>query len=512
MERTRPLNAFVTEVLNLHPAAIRSDARRLSGQTLGPLDGIPVAVKDNFCTEGVTTTAGSRTLLRYSPQYDATLVARLHAEGAVLVGKTNMDEFGMGSFNMHSAVGPCVSPWAARAAASASTPSATSSSASNVAVHHLPNARVPGGSSGGSAVAVATGCALGALGSDTGGSVRLPAAYTGVVGFKPSYGRLSRWGLVAYTSSLDTPGLMTNSVADARLLYTLLEGHDPLDATSLKGSAKSPSRWNRTPGGLALQGLRVGIPQEYAVEEMSEATREAWEVGAARLRDVGADIVPVSLETTAAALAAYYVIAPAEASSNLARFDGVRYGLRRFANGDETAGASERDAEVASSLHAALAASRSAGFGEEVQRRLLVGTYALSGEVVGRFFMQAQRVRRAVVQDFQRAFGHVDVLLAPASPGVAPLCIEAREMLATEAYAADVMTVPASLAGLPALVVPVVRSAAENLPLGLQLIAPRMAESMLLEVGQALEHVAAEHTHSGTYTVSISHDHMSSLL
>ncbi|KAK3265589.1 hypothetical protein CYMTET_25741 [Cymbomonas tetramitiformis] len=402
-----------------------------------------------------------------------------------------MDEFGMGSYNLFSHYGPCINTWRSQPHhehSIASNPDTTRS----VLHEGVLGARVPGGSSGGSAVAVSGGAAFAALGSDTGGSVRTPAAYCGLAGLKPSYGRLSRWGLIAFTSSLDTPGIIANSVADLSLVFRALDGADSLDSSCVAAveiaECEDHPRWGRLvdgqrTNGLPLQGLRVGVPREYRVEGLSPSALAAWQTAVQALRHAGAELTTVSLPHTRSALSAYYVISPAEASSNLARFDGVRYGQRRY-NG--SAGQAP-EAPEDPSLQAAYARNRTRHFGCEVQRRLLLGTYALSGEQIAEYFHQAQKVRRLVAEDFTKAFEEVDILLTPAAPGPAPLLEEALEQPPAVTYSGDVMTIPASLAGLPALAVPVGVGADDRLPIGVQLIAPRLCDGRLLSVGEALE-------------------------
>ncbi|MBI4255690.1 MAG: Asp-tRNA(Asn)/Glu-tRNA(Gln) amidotransferase subunit GatA [Candidatus Rokubacteria bacterium] len=420
-------------------AAAAADARHRAGTPLGPLDGVPLAVKDVLCTRGVRTTCGSKILERFVPPYDATAVERLAAAGAVLLGKTNMDEFAMGSSTEHSAFRPTKNPWDL--------------------------ARVPGGSSGGSAAAVAGDLAAGAFGTDTGGSVRQPAAFCGVVGLKPTYGRVSRYGLVAFASSLDQIGPLGQDVRDAALLLGAVAGHDPRDATSV--DAPVPDYAAALDGGV--RGLRVGVPREYFIEgmdpEVGRAVREAVDT----LRGLGATVEDVSLPTTDYGIAVYYVIAPAEASSNLARYDGVKYGLR-------VAGA--RDLIEMSSR------TRAAGFGAEVKRRIMLGTYALSAGYHDAYYGRAQKVRTLVRRDFARAFERVDLLVGPTTPNVAFRLGEKEDPLAM--YLNDVFTVPTSLAGLPAVSVRCGFSAA-GLPIGLQLIGRAFDEPTILRAAHAYE-------------------------
>jgi len=420
-------------------AAAAADARHRAGTPLGPLDGVPVALKDVLCTRGIRTTCGSRILERFVPPYDATVVVRLAAAGAVLLGKTNMDEFAMGSSTEHSAFRPTRNPWDLT--------------------------RVPGGSSGGSAAAVGADLAPGALGSDTGGSIRQPAAFCGIVGMKPTYGRVSRYGLVAFASSLDQIGPLARETRDAALLLGAIAGHDPRDSTS--AAMPVPDYAATLDGRVA--GLRAGIPREYfgaALDpEIERAVRAAIEV----LRALGIATEEVSLPTTDYALAAYYLIAPAEASSNLARYDGVKYGLR-------LPGA--RDLVEMSSR------TRAAGFGAEVKRRIMLGTYALSAGYYDAYYGRAQKVRTLVRRDFEQAFARVDLLLAPTTPNVAFRHGEKEDPLAM--YLNDALTIPANLAGLPGLSVRCGFSAA-GLPIGLQLIGKAFDEATLLRVADAYE-------------------------
>lgn len=470
---TAGLNAFVTTT---ETTALAQAAQDMAGGR--PLQGIPIAVKDNFCTAGVRTTASSRMLADFVPPYSATAVARLEAAGAVVLGKTNMDEFGMGSATLFSHFGETLSPW--------SPPSSSQSGAIRLTA---------GGSSGGSAVAVATGSCLAALGSDTGGSVRQPAALCGLVGLKPSYGRISRHGLIAYASSLDCPGLLTRTVADAALVLDVVAGPDVLaDSTCLERPHR-PCFTEAMQGGLALslRGLKVGLPAEFGVRELEASTVTAWEEGARLLRDAGAEVVPVSIPSIPLALPAYFVIACAEASSNLARYDGIRYGHRasRGGAGTSTASAeSEGEAEDQGALHAFITASRSEGFGPEVQRRILAGCRVLSARAYSGYYERALAARVRIRHDMAQALSRVDVLLTPVTPsGPFPLTTPAEP---AALMLNDVMTVPASLAGLPAVSVPVgvvpsLFAVDVPVPLGLQLIGRPLGERELLHVARALE-------------------------
>ena len=443
-----------------------SDERRATGETLGALDGVPFAVKDNLCARDGATTAGSAMLRGYRSPHDATSVGRLRAgSGGVMIGKTNLDEFGMGSHTNTSAYGVTLNPTS------------------------RDGARSSGGSSGGSAAAVASGSAFYALGSDTGGSVRLPAAYCGVVGLKPSYGRVSRFGLISYCSSLDTVGVLARTVGDAGIVLAAMQGEDALDPTTVGRCEALDEEARRAVAGAVdadvLAGLRIGIPEEYAVEEMSQETYDVWNEAARLIKSLGAEIVPVKMPHTKDALPCYYVVAPAEASSNLARYDGLRYGDLREKL--------PREAFLKEGFQSAVAKAREAGFGDEVRRRVLVGTFALSSERTAAYFEKAQRVRRLVADDFENIFRKtssqrgVDLLLTPSSVSTAPKLEDLESQPPEQTYAADVMTVPASLAGLPAMSMPMARSRVSGLPIGVQLIAPRFREASLVRVGSRIE-------------------------
>ncbi|MBK7586804.1 MAG: Asp-tRNA(Asn)/Glu-tRNA(Gln) amidotransferase subunit GatA [Myxococcales bacterium] len=448
------LNAFlhVAEAATLS-CARDIDARRARGEPLGALAGVPIALKDALCTKDAPTTAGSKILTRdgsaasgWRPPFDATVVARLRAADALLVGKTNMDEFAMGSSNENSAFGPVKNPWDPR--------------------------RIPGGSSGGSAVSVAAGLASGALGSDTGGSIRQPAALTGTVGIKPSYGRVSRFGLVAFASSLDQIGPFARDVQSAARLLGVIAGHDPADSTS--STAPLPdleAACERDP-----RGLRIGVPEDYFGAGLDPEVEAQVRAATGRLEADGATVVPIEMPHTKHGVATYYVLATAEASSNLARFDGVRFGLRV-----EDAGAA---------LGAMYEATRSRGFGREVKRRILLGTYVLSAGYYDAYYRKAQAVRRLIQRDFARAFREVDLIATPTSPSPAfTLGERVEDPLAM--YLADVYTLPASLAGVAAASLPVgltrATAAQPALPVGLQLIAPAFAEDRLFTALAACE-------------------------
>ena len=423
-------------------AAGRADEELGRGEDRGPLHGIPVAVKDNMCTRGLETTCSSQILAGYRPPYDATAVARLREAGAVIVGKTNLDEFAMGSSTENSAYGPTRNPW--------------------------DTGRVPGGSSGGSAAAVAAGSALAALGSDTGGSIRQPASLCGVVGMKPTYGLVSRYGLVAFASSLDQIGPLTRTVADAVLLLSAVAGHDPADATSYAGPVPDFA------GSLerGVEGLRLGVVKELGGEgyqpEVSAATGEMVD----RLSDRGAEVVEVSLPLFEVALSAYYLIAPAECSANLARFDGMRYGL------------SIKEATAS----ATMAETRAEGFGPEVIRRILLGTYALSAGYFDAFYGQAQKVRSLLQAEFNEAYRKVDALVSPTTPTTA-FRLGERTQDPLTMYRSDICTIPSNLSGHPAISVPISLDS-EGLPIGFQVMAPALGEQVMMAVAAEVERLA----------------------
>jgi aspartyl-tRNA(Asn)/glutamyl-tRNA(Gln) amidotransferase subunit A len=447
MKRERALNAFITETpgiaLGLAEAA---DARRAAGKALGPLDGIPIAVKDLFCTEGVQTTAASHILDGFRPTYESTVTRKLREGGAVMLGKTNLDEFAMGSSNTTSYFGPVKNPWGPKDAKDL----------------------VPGGSSGGSAAAVAAHLCLGATGTDTGGSIRQPASFCGIVGLKPTYGRCSRWGIIAFASSLDQAGPMTRTVPDAAIMLGVMAGHDPKDSTSMP----LPVPDFEAALGEGVRGLKVGIPREYRIDGISHEIERLWREGESWLRDRGAEIIAVSLPHTRYALATYYIIAPAEASSNLARYDGVRFGLR----------------VPGATLDEMYQNTRGEGFGAEVQRRILIGTYVLSAGYYDAYYLKAQKVRALIARDFTEAFKQVDVILTPTAPSDA-FAIGDKTDDPITMYLNDVFTVPTSLAGLPGISVPAGLSA-RGLPLGLQLIGRPFDEETVLRAAAALEQAA----------------------
>ncbi len=426
------------------------DQRIAAGESVGPLAGVPVAVKDNLCTTGVDTTCSSKMLEGWKPPYDAAVVESLTAAGAILVGKTNLDEFAMGSSTENSAFGPTRNP--------------------------ADVTRVPGGSSGGSAAAVAANFAPLSLGSDTGGSIRQPASLCGVVGVKPTYGAVSRYGLIAFASSLDQIGPFAHSVTDAALLYDVIAGHDQRDSTSIPTGIPTVS------DGLdaGVEGLRVGVVKELSgtTEGFEPEVARQTQAAADALAEAGAKVDEVSIPTVMAGLSAYYILAPAEASSNLARYDGVRYGLRQ--PGANTA--------------AMMRASRTAGFGSEVKRRIMLGTYALSAGYYDAFYGRAQKVRTLIIEDFERAYQDFDVLLTPTSPCVA-FPFDAKTDPLTM-YLNDVCTIPSNLAGHPAMSVPF-GTGADGLPVGVQVMAPMLGEQTMFRVGAALENAAQAITNGG---------------
>ncbi len=452
VEAARDLNAFITETPEQALAMAKaSDARRARGEG-GLLEGIPLAIKDLFCTENVLTTAGSHILDGFRPPYESTVTANLWRSGAVMLGKTNMDEFAMGSSNMTSYYGQVVNPWR-RPGGQAGGDN---------------RPLVPGGSSGGSAAAVAARVALGATGTDTGGSIRQPAAFSGIVGIKPTYGRCSRWGIVAFASSLDQAGPMTRSVEDAAIMLRAMAGHDPKDSTSVD----VPVQDYRKALSGDIRGLKIGIPREYRIDGMAPEIEKLWQQGIEWLKAAGAEPVDISLPHTKYALPTYYIIAPAEASSNLARYDGVRYGLR--VAGD--------------SLDAMYESTRAAGFGPEVRRRVLIGTYVLSAGYYDAYYLKAQKVRALIANDFTEAFRKVDVVLTPSTPSAAFAAGEKMDD-PIAMYLNDVFTVTVNLAGLPGISVPAGLSE-DGLPLGLQLIGKAFDEETVLRAAQVLEKAA----------------------
>ena len=444
----KQLNAFIVETPEHALAAAReADAARAAGETLKPLAGVPIGMKDLFCTKGVQTTAASHMLEGFKPVYESTVSQKLWDAGAGMLGKLNLDQFAMGSSNETSYFGNVISPWRRKDGGNAPL--------------------APGGSSGGSSAAISARLVPAATGTDTGGSIRQPAAFTGISGIKPTYGRCSRWGVVAFASSLDQAGPMARDVRDCAIMLEAMAGFDAKDATSLKLDVPN---WE---AGLNadLRGKKVGIPREYRVDDMPSEIEALWQQGIDWLKDAGAEIVEVSLPHTKYALPAYYIIAPAEASSNLARYDGVRYGQRDLPDG--------------AGLQDMYAATRAAGFGPEVQRRILIGTYVLSAGFYDAYYTQAQKVRTLIARDFERAWLQCDLLLTPTAPSAAfALGEKSADPLAM--YLNDVFTVPSSLAGIPAMSVPGGLDK-DGLPLGLQIIGKPLDEQGVLNASLALE-------------------------
>lgn len=438
------LNAFITDTHELAmKQAKASDARRAKGE-VGKLEGAPLAIKDLFCTEGVKTTAGSKILGDFAPTYESTVTANMKADGMVMLGKLNLDEFAMGSSNETSHFGPVINPWK-----------------KDVDL-------VPGGSSGGSASAVAADLCLGATATDTGGSIRQPASFTGTVGIKPTYGRCSRWGTVAFASSLDQAGPIAKTVRDSAILLESMAGYDPKDSTSI--NAEVPD-WVGACG-QSVKGLRIGIPKEYSIDGMPAEIQTLWDQGIAWMKAAGAEIVPITLPHTKYALPAYYVVAPAEASSNLARYDGMRYGLR--VDGKDLADTYER--------------TRTEGFGDEVRRRIMIGTYVLSAGYYDAYYLRAQKVRTRIVQDFENAWESCDAILTPTAPSAA-FAVGRKLTDPVQMYLNDIFTVTTNLAGLPGISVPAGLDK-DGLPLGLQIIGRAMDEATVFKAASALEDAA----------------------
>ncbi|MFA6020413.1 MAG: Asp-tRNA(Asn)/Glu-tRNA(Gln) amidotransferase subunit GatA [Rhodospirillales bacterium] len=447
MEKAKDLQAYITETPDQALRMAEQSDKRQAGKQAGLLEGIPLAIKDLFCTEGVQTTAGSHILEGFKPPYESTVTANLWKQGAVMLGKANLDEFAMGSSNMTSYYGAVKNPWKRQ------------SDAKDL---------VPGGSSGGSAAAVAACIAMGATGTDTGGSIRQPAAFCGIVGIKPTYGRCSRFGIVAFASSLDQAGPMARTVKDAAIMLKAMAGHDPKDSTSTPGPTPDFTK----AVGQSIKGLRVGVPKEYRPEGLSSEIVAAWDQGLAWLKEAGAEVVEVSLPHTKYALATYYIVAPAEASSNLARYDGVRFGLR----------------VPGQSLDDMYMKTRAQGFGVEVKRRILIGTYVLSAGYYDAYYAKAQKLRTLIASDFKQAFQKADVLLTPTAPTPAFAIGENLDDPITM-YLNDVFTIPTSLAGLPGLSLPAGLSA-DGLPLGLQLIGRPFDEETLFKTAAVMEQAA----------------------
>ena len=445
IDQTAGLNNYVAVTADKALEMAANSDKKIAGGSAGTLEGLPVGVKDLFCTQDVATTACSEILRNFVPPYESTVTDNLWQAGGVMLGRLNCDEFAMGSANETSCFGPAVNPWSAEVPLAA------------------------GGSSGGSASAVAAHSALLATGTDTGGSIRQPAAFCGVVGMKPTYGRCSRWGIVAFASSLDQAGPFTRTVADSALMLSAMAGHDPKDSTS------APDEMPDLTKALAsgVKGMKIGIPAEYEMDGMDPEIVALWQQGQDWLRQAGAELVEVSLPHTKYALPTYYIIAPAEASSNLARYDGVRYGLR----------------VEAASLDQMYEATRAAGFGEEVQRRILIGTYVLSAGYYDAYYVKAQKVRRLIREDFDKVFTKVDALLTPTTPSAA-FAIGRKIDDPVVNFLNDVFTVPANLAGLPGMSVPAGLNA-DGLPLGLQILGKPYDEASLYRVAGVLEQAAA---------------------
>jgi aspartyl-tRNA(Asn)/glutamyl-tRNA(Gln) amidotransferase subunit A len=449
IEAARPLNAFLKETPDRALTTAKASDERLARGEGGPLEGLPLGIKDLYCTQGVETTAASRILDGFVPPYESTVTSQLWRDGAVMLGKLNLDEFAMGSSNETSAFGPVVSPWR-RNGSDAKL--------------------VPGGSSGGSAAAVAARLCLAATATDTGGSIRQPAAFTGTVGIKPTYGRCSRWGIVAFASSLDQAGPVARTVRDAAIMLRSMAGHDPKDSTSVD----RPVPDYGTAIGRSIKGKKIGIPREYRLDGMSSAIEALWQSGITWLHDAGAEIVDISLPHTKHALPAYYIVAPAEASSNLARYDGVRYGLR--VPGQDVTEMYEK--------------TRAEGFGREVRRRIMIGTYVLSAGYYDAYYVRAQKVRTLIKRDFEEAFGRgVDAILTPATPSAAFAIGEKGSADPVEMYLNDIFTVTVNMAGLPGIAVPGGLDK-DGLPLALQLIGRPFDEEMLFALAQVIEEAA----------------------
>jgi aspartyl-tRNA(Asn)/glutamyl-tRNA(Gln) amidotransferase subunit A len=442
----KTLNAFIVATPEHALAAADAADRARSSGSFAPLAGIPLGIKDLFATKGVQTTAASQILEGFTPPYESTVTAKLFAAGAGMLGKLNLDQFAMGSSNETSAYGKVINPWRGQGSETQLT---------------------PGGSSGGSSAAIAARLCPGATGTDTGGSIRQPAAFTGISGIKPSYGRCSRYGVIAFASSLDQAGAMAQTVRDCAVLLEVMSGFDSQDATSLDLPVP---HWEAALS-ADLRGKKVGIPKEYRVDAMPAEIEALWQQGIAWAKDAGAEIVEVSLPHTKYALPTYYIIAPAEASSNLARYDGVRYGQRVLPDG--------------ANLQDMYAATRAAGFGAEVKRRILIGTYVLSAGYYDAYYTKAQKVRALIVQDFAQAFEQVDVLLTPTAPSAA-FALGEQQADPIAMYLNDVFTVPASLAGLPAMSIPAGLDG-QGLPLGLQIIGKALDEQNVLNAALALE-------------------------
>jgi aspartyl-tRNA(Asn)/glutamyl-tRNA(Gln) amidotransferase subunit A len=455
VEQARALNAFVLETPDQARAMARAADDKIGKGEGGPLGGIPLGIKDLFATRGVRTTACSKILDDFKPTYESTVTSQLWRDGAVMLGKLNNDEFAMGSSNETSCFGPVVNPWRREGS---------------------DTKLVPGGSSGGSASAVAAGLCLGATGTDTGGSIRQPAAFAGIVGIKPTYGRCSRWGIVAFASSLDQAGPFARTVRDTAILMRSMAGHDPKDTTSVD----RPVPDYEAAVGKSIKGLKIGIPKEYRLDGMPQEIEKLWTQGAEWLKAAGAELVEVSLPHTKYALPAYYIVAPAEASSNLARYDGVRYGARVDGN----------------NILEMYENTRAAGFGAEVRRRVMIGTYVLSAGYYDAYYLRAQKVRTLIKKDFEDCFAKgVHAILTPATPSAAFGIGEKAGADPVEMYLNDIFTVTVNMAGLPGIAVPAGKDA-QGLPLGLQLIGRPFDEETLFSAGEVIEQAAGRFTPS----------------
>ena len=443
-ENATKLNVFITSSFeHALEAAKNSDKRRAKGN-IGLIEGAPLGVKDLFCTAGVKTTAGSKILDQFEPTYESSVTSNMNSQGMVMLGKLNLDEFAMGSSNETSAYGPVINPW------------------------KKDEKLVPGGSSGGSAAAVAADLCLGATATDTGGSIRQPASFTGTVGIKPTYGRCSRWGTVAFASSLDQAGPIAKTVKDAAILLQSMAGYDEKDSTSLNIPVPN---W-KTSCDKSIKGQKIGIPKEYMIDGMPRDIQLLWDQGIEWLKDSGAEIIPISLPHTKYALPAYYVVAPAEASSNLARYDGMRYGLR--AEGSD--------------LNDTYSRTRTMGFGDEVKRRIMIGTYVLSAGYYDAYYLRAQKVRARIVEDFENAWHKCDTILTPTAPS-APFTLGRKVVDPVEMYLNDIFTVTTNLAGLPGISIPAGLNQ-DGLPLGLQVIGKALDEDNVFATASALERAA----------------------
>jgi aspartyl-tRNA(Asn)/glutamyl-tRNA(Gln) amidotransferase subunit A len=464
MEKARALNAYVLHTPEIAQSMAReADARERTGGA-GPLNGIPLGIKDLFATKGVRTTACSRILGNFVPPYESTVTSQLWRDGAVMLGKLNNDEFAMGSSNETSCFGPVVNPWRRQGS------NVGASKDGSIEGAHL----VPGGSSGGSAAAVAAQLCLGATGTDTGGSIRQPASFAGIVGIKPTYGRCSRWGIVAFASSLDQAGPFARTVRDSAILLRSMAGHDPKDTTSVDRAVPD----YEAAIGKSIEGMKIGIPKEYRMDGMPEEIELLWAQGAEWLKAAGAELIDISLPHTKYALPAYYIVAPAEASSNLARYDGVRYGLRV-------------DGRAITDMYEN---TRAEGFGAEVRRRVMIGTYVLSAGYYDAYYVRAQKVRTLIKKDFEDCFAKgIDAILTPATPSAAFGIGEKGGADPVEMYLNDIFTVTVNMAGLPGIAVPAGIDS-QGLPLGLQLIGRPFDEETLFTLGAIVEQAAGRFT------------------